>query len=201
MNSDSRWHVAALGLGIISASLAGWMTGSFWPNSTAADFARAMGLTFLGFFGLGALLHELPVLWAMLWYHVREMERLRLEAARFRFERTNLALTAPATQPITLNHYEREWREFYAVTLAYCLKHLDGDPVYKAGMDGIIDYSSWRRWAEPLIRAKILEPIYQGSRTRWQEGWSAARLAGQIDAGKLPPCPDEAPPVIKPSNS
>lgn len=202
MNEGSRWYIAALALGVISASLSGWLIGIVWRDSTLPDYARVMGLTFLGGLGVGAILYELPAWWMLLWQQVRDMERLRLEAARFRNERNHLVFNAPATfaagEPITVNAYEREWRKFYVDSILFCIRKLNGDPIYKSGLDAIMEYADWRyRWAAPLVREGMLSPVYQGNRTRWADGWSAQRLLGKLEANWLPPCPNEPPPSLK----
>ena len=127
--------------------------------------------------------------------HITDTERLLTEAHKSQQER----LPKSERQPMSVDgEAERQyrWHRFWSACLSYA--HEQNSFAYRGCFENILAYEDWRRGlADPLVRARWLEPVQSSIKTKPMPDWSAARMLAELAAGSPPPYPDSEPPEWK----
>jgi hypothetical protein len=127
--------------------------------------------------------------------HLTDIERLRTEAYKFkqdrapRGEREAVGVDAEAERQF-------RWHRFWSACLTYANEQ--GSFAYRGCFENILKYEDWRRGlADPLVRARWLEPVQSSIKTKPMPEWTATRMLAELAAGAPPPYPTDEPPTWK----
>lgn len=127
--------------------------------------------------------------------HHTEIERLKTDAYQLRQQRIPLAEREPLSVDAEAERQFR-WHRFWSACLQYAAEC--NSFAYRGCFENILAYQDWRAgFADPLVRARWLEPIQSSVKTRPMPEWTATRMLSALASGTPPPYPDNEPPEWK----
>jgi hypothetical protein len=127
--------------------------------------------------------------------HITDIERLKTDAHQLRQAR----LSQTERDPISVDaEAERRyrWHRFWSDCLQYAAEC--NSFAYRGCFENVLDHKAWRAgFADPLVRARWLEPVQSSIKTKPMPEWTATRMLRELAAGTPPPYPDGEPPEWK----
>lgn len=128
--------------------------------------------------------------------HLTEIERQKTDAYRLAQERKPKAERDPVSVDAEAERQYR-WHRFWGRCVQYAIENGNSFS-YRGCFENILDYPGWRvAFADPLVRARWLDPVQKSIRTVPGEGWTGVRMLAELSAGKPPPYPGGEPPEWK----
>jgi len=127
--------------------------------------------------------------------HLTDIERLKTDAHQQRQARLPKSERDPISVDAEAERYYR-WHRFWSDCLQYAAEC--NSFAYRGCFENAMDYQAWRvGFADPLVRARWIEPIQSSIKTKPMPGWTATRMLRELAAGTPPPYPDGEPPEWK----
>src|SRR3990172_816072 len=127
--------------------------------------------------------------------HRTEIERLKTQAHHLQQERIPQSQRDPISVDAEAERQYR-WHRFWSDCLQYAAEC--NSFAYRGCFENVLDYQAWRAgFADPLVRARWVEPIQSSIKTKPMPEWTATRMLRELGAGTPPPYPDGEPPDWK----
>ena len=127
--------------------------------------------------------------------HHTEIERLKTQAHHLQQERIPQSQREPLSLDAEAERRYR-WHRFWSDCLQYAAEC--NSFAYRGCFENVLDYQSWRvGFADPLVRARWIEPVQSSIKTKPMPEWTATRMLRELAAGSPPPYPTGEPPEWK----
>lgn len=127
--------------------------------------------------------------------HLTEIERQKTDAYHLQQARIPQSQREPLSVDAEAERQFR-WHRFWSACLQYAAEC--NSFAYRGCFENILAYQDWRSgFADPLVRARWLEPIQSSIKTKPMPEWTATRMLAALSAGNPPPYPGGEPPEWK----
>ena len=188
----------SLAVGLISACLAALLYSPFNPTARPGDYWFALpvwviasSLTYIGLCW--------PSVYRELMSHVAEAEMNKANARQYRTLWIESKIQLPPAETVIDPNAQRlyRWVAFWADALEYVAENGDNF-TYQGCLRAILTWPAFEKgFAEPLEAKGWLRIGVERASTSPAEGWTAARMLGEIGRGHYPPAPVGEPPAFR----